>query len=76
MKSMSRFPTFRRRFDYLVKTLSDDLAEKQGAQSTSMSRSKSAFARMISLNSFRGKRTNGSDEESTSVHVARDLEIL
>ncbi|KAK4272144.1 hypothetical protein QN277_020735 [Acacia crassicarpa] len=71
MKSMSRFPTFRRRFDYLVKKLSDDLAEKQGTHS--ISRSKSAFGRMVSLNSFKGKRSNGSDQEE-SVHVERDVE--
>ncbi|XP_028778555.1 uncharacterized membrane protein At3g27390 [Neltuma alba] len=71
MKSMSRFPTFRRRFDYLVNKLSDDLAEKHGAHP--MARSKSAFGRMISLNSFKGRKTNGSDQES--VRVERDVEI-
>ncbi|KAF7801569.1 putative membrane protein [Senna tora] len=71
-KSMSRFPTFKRRFDYLVKSLSDDLAEKHGAQT--LSRSKSAFARMISLNSFKAKRTNNGSSLQGSEHV-RDLEI-
>lgn len=68
---MSRFPTFKRRFDYLVKKLSEDLAEKHGAQS--IARSKSAFARMISFNSFKGKKTNGSDQDSE--RGVRDLEI-
>lgn len=67
---MTRFPTFKRRFDDLVRTLSDDHAEKHGAPA--MSRSKSAFGRLISLKSFRGTRTNGSVQGSQ--HVARDEE--
>ncbi|XP_061341859.1 uncharacterized membrane protein At3g27390 isoform X1 [Gastrolobium bilobum] len=70
-KSMTRFPTFKRRFDDLVKTLSDNLAEKHGT--STMTRSKSAFARLISLKSFKGTRTNGSGQGSE--HVVRDLEI-
>ncbi|RDX62327.1 putative membrane protein, partial [Mucuna pruriens] len=70
MKSMSRFPTFKRRFDDLVKSLSDDLTEKHGGPV--MTRSKSAFARLVSLKSFKGTRTNGSGQGSQ--HVVRDVE--
>jgi len=65
-KSMSRFPTFMRRFDDLVKSLSDD--QKLGRPI--MTRSKSAFARLVSLKSFKGTR-NGSAHGS---NVVRDIE--
>lgn len=69
---MTRFPTFKRRFDDLVKTLSDDHTEKHGA--ATMNRSKSAFARLISLKSFKGgSRTNGSGQGSEHI-VRRDEE--
>ncbi|XP_027345536.1 uncharacterized membrane protein At3g27390-like [Abrus precatorius] len=61
-KSMSRFPTFKRRFDDLVKSLSYDLAEKSGVPT--MTRSKSAFARLVTLKSFKGTGTNGSSQGS------------
>ncbi|CAK8541211.1 unnamed protein product [Lathyrus sativus] len=72
-KSMSRFPTFKRRFDDLVKTLSDDHAEKHGPPSTpTINRSKSAFGRLISFKSVRGARTYGSGHGSE--HIVRDEE--
>ncbi|KAJ1412713.1 putative transmembrane protein [Sesbania bispinosa] len=70
-KFITRFPTYKRRFDVLVKTLSDELSEKHGA--STIIRSKSAFPRIISLKSFKGKRTNGSDDQEPE--YARDLEI-
>lgn len=70
---MSRFPTFKRRFDDLVKTLSDDHAEKHGPPPTpTMNRSKSAFGRLISFKSVRGARTYGSGQGSE--HIVRDEE--
>ncbi|CAL0332985.1 unnamed protein product [Lupinus luteus] len=69
--SMTRFPTYKRRFDHIVKSLSDELFEKHGAQT--MTRSKSAFARLISLTSFRGTRANGSGQGLE--HFGRDLQI-
>ena len=62
---ITRLPTYKRRFDDLVKTLSDELADKHG--DSRIARSKSAFARIISIKSF--KRTNGPDQESEN---ARD----
>ncbi|XLS98815.1 hypothetical protein HN51_041550 [Arachis hypogaea] len=53
-KSMTRFPTYKRRFDDLhgVKT---------------MTRSKSGFARMVSFKSLKGPRNNGSNQGSEDV---------
>ncbi|KAL2320216.1 hypothetical protein Fmac_029185 [Flemingia macrophylla] len=68
-KSMTRFPTFKRRFDNLVKSLSDDLTQMHGPI---MTRSKSAFARLVTFKSFKGTKTNGSGRGSQ--HVVRDLE--
>ncbi|KAL1291884.1 hypothetical protein HN51_060379 [Arachis hypogaea] len=71
-KYMTRLPTFKRRFDDLVKTLSHELAERHGgASSTTITRSKSAFPRIMSMKSSKGKRTNGLDEASEH---ARDLD--
>lgn len=67
---MTRFPTYKRRFDYVVKQLSDELAEKHGAQT--MTRSKSAFGRMISFKSFKGTRNNGSGQGSEHVRDVED----
>lgn len=71
-RSMSRFPTFKRRFDELVKTLYDDHVEKHGSSSPTMNRSQSAFGRLISFKSVRGARTNGSGQGSE--HIVRDEE--
>ncbi|GLT43419.1 hypothetical protein SLA2020_173690 [Shorea laevis] len=81
-KSISRYPTFQRHFEDLVRTLSDNLAKKNDENRSSngtqtMQRSKSAFVRMFSQRSFKGKtnNNNGSDQESQSVR-ARDVEIV
>ncbi|CAJ2669697.1 unnamed protein product [Trifolium pratense] len=71
-KSMTRFPTFKRRFDDLVKTLYEDHAEKHGPPQPTMNRSKSAFGRLISLKSVRGAITYGSSQGSQ--HIVRDEE--
>ncbi|PON95235.1 Transmembrane protein [Trema orientale] len=72
-KSISRYPTFRRRFENLVKSISSELDKKNGTRLT-IQRSKSAFARMFSQKSFKIKTSNhGSDQESQA--VARDVEI-
>ncbi|XP_022774322.1 uncharacterized membrane protein At3g27390-like isoform X2 [Durio zibethinus] len=73
-KSASRYPTFRRYFEKLVKTLSEDLSKKNGPQP--VQRSKSAFIRIFSDKSFkRNTSHNMSDQEPQSV-IARDIEIL
>ncbi|KAL5793306.1 hypothetical protein ACOSP7_001900 [Xanthoceras sorbifolium] len=77
-KSVSRYPTFKRQFNDLVKTLLEDLAEKNGAKTmqraNTMQRSKSAFGRV--QRSFKRKPSNsGSDQESITV-TARDVDIV
>ncbi|MCE5166508.1 hypothetical protein HAX54_020993, partial [Datura stramonium] len=63
-KSISRFPTFRRRFDSSINIILEQLAKKNGGSRKSedlaplsLSRSKSMFARMFGQKSFRN-RTN------------------
>lgn len=80
MISASRLPTFRRRFDALVRRLSEDLAEKNGGTdsvsgSKTILRSKSAsIVRIFSQKSFKnGKSNQGSDLESQQ--IMRDVEI-
>lgn len=80
-KSISRYPTFRRRFDALIKVLLEDLAKKNvgnksngGSQSISTSRSKSAIVRIFSQKSFKVEKSNdGSVQESQ--HAPRDVDI-
>ncbi|XP_031405550.1 uncharacterized membrane protein At3g27390-like isoform X1 [Punica granatum] len=68
-KSISRYPTFRRRFDSLVEVLLEDLAKKNSvsrptSESQRLSKSRSIFRRVFSQRSFRGRATNpGCDQE-------------
>lgn len=78
-KSITRYPTFRRRFECLVKTLCEDLAKKNSGSSSpnngpkTIRRSQSVLVRMFS-GSFTNKTSyHGSDQESQL--VARDVEI-
>lgn len=74
-KSISRFPTAKRRFDDLVKSLSEELEKKMGgSQSGSGSRlpprSRSGIKRMFSQKSFgRTISIQGSDQEAQSVNA-------
>lgn len=80
-RSISRYPTFRRRFDTSMKIVLEELAKKDGESSMSsgpqtVPRSKSMFARMFSQKSFRTRTSkHGSDQEAGSV-VERDVEII
>ncbi|XP_057983517.1 uncharacterized membrane protein At3g27390 isoform X2 [Malania oleifera] len=77
--SISRYPTYRRRFEYLVKTLSEDLAKKNGDSKSSheqtIPRSRNGFARIFSQKSFKrkgsdtGSELTGSDQESRIVEI-------
>ncbi|KAE8734594.1 Detected protein of confused Function [Hibiscus syriacus] len=86
-KSVSRYPTFRRHFEKLVNSLSEDLSKKDsGGSGNSNSRSskgdhrpaqrsKSSIARLFSNNSFKGSTSyNMSDQESQAV-LGRDVQI-
>ncbi|KAL5581273.1 hypothetical protein UlMin_013715 [Ulmus minor] len=73
-KSISRYPTFRRRFESLVKSLSDDLAKRDGRPLT-IQRSKSVFVRMFSQKSFKNKAESNNGSFKSSQLVERDVEI-
>ncbi|XP_071916336.1 uncharacterized membrane protein At3g27390 isoform X2 [Coffea arabica] len=80
-RSISRYPTFRRRFDTSMKMVVEELAKKNGESSISsgpqtVPRSKSLFVRMFSQKSSRTRTSkHGSDLEAGSV-VERDVEII
>lgn len=78
-KSISRYPTFKRRVEALVKSISEELAKKSGdSWPRPMPRSKSAFGRFFSQKSLSitGKTSyhGGSDPESQLV-AERDIRI-
>ncbi|KAJ9152804.1 hypothetical protein P3X46_026325 [Hevea brasiliensis] len=77
-KSVSRYPTSRRHFQNLVKTLSEDLAKKNRDNKSSnatraFSRSRSAFA--VFQRSFKNRSSYNSSDQ-TSQAVERDMEIV
>lgn len=80
-RSISRYPTFRRRFDTSMKIVLEELAKRDGESSISsglqtVPRSQSMFARMFSEKSFRtGTGNHGSDQEPRSA-VERDVDII
>ncbi|XP_022934971.1 uncharacterized membrane protein At3g27390-like isoform X2 [Cucurbita moschata] len=79
-KSISRYPTFKRRSDNLVKKLSEELSKKNGffqstKESRSLSRSRSAFGRLFSQKSSNDKTSyRGSERESHPDET--DIEIV
>ncbi|XP_052196004.1 uncharacterized membrane protein At3g27390-like [Diospyros lotus] len=75
-KSISRYPTFRRRFEDSIKIISEELAKKNEASKSAperqvFTRSRSAFARMFSQRSFK----NRTDSNGPPVVTERELEI-
>ncbi|KAK4783118.1 hypothetical protein SAY86_007492 [Trapa natans] len=80
VRSASRFPTFKRRYDALVRILSEELAKKKGGTDSAngckpLPRSKSALiVRIFSQKSFKKEKSNdGSGVESQQ--IMRDVEI-
>ncbi|XP_026404194.1 uncharacterized membrane protein At3g27390-like isoform X1 [Papaver somniferum] len=90
-KSISRYPTAKRRFDVLTKSLSEELARKNFTPSTnggrtprshslpsrsqSISRSKSSFIRIFSQKSFRNRTENSDLDREETRPVVKDIEI-
>lgn len=73
-KSISRYPTFRRRFESSMKIILEELAKKNGDSNAGpqrTARSKSMFVRMFSDKSF--KTRNGKNDQL--VDTDRDVEI-
>ncbi|XP_047308672.1 uncharacterized membrane protein At3g27390-like [Impatiens glandulifera] len=73
-KSISRYPTFRRRFDESVKSISEDLSKKREEGLQIVPRSRSVFIRMFSQKRPKYKTGDGStlDQDSESVTGRRD----
>ncbi|RAL46907.1 hypothetical protein DM860_005186 [Cuscuta australis] len=76
-KSISRYPTYRRRFDSSMKAILNELAAKKdgdsrtcGAEASSIPRSRSMFARIFSQKSLDGSK-NGSDPEAQTVSLGK-----
>lgn len=75
-KSISRYPTYRRRFDSSMKAILNELAAKKdgesrtggAAEGSSIPRSRSMFARIFSQKSLEGSK-NGSDPEAQTVSL-------
>ncbi|XP_051143950.1 uncharacterized membrane protein At3g27390-like [Andrographis paniculata] len=65
-KSISRYPTFRRRSDSINKNILEELSRKNGG--SSVMRSKSMLDRLFSQQSFKGRRDDRDN-------VERDVEI-
>lgn len=77
-KSISRYPTFKRRFESSIKIILEELAKKNGDSRKSEDagpqrtpRSKSMFVRMFSEKSFKTRN----DQEAQLVDSDRDVEI-
>lgn len=78
-KSISRYPTFRRRFEAFLKSVLENLTRKNGeSQSTNGARSgpkrKGSLVRFLSERSFK-KRNDGSSDSESCKPVERDVEI-
>ncbi|XP_055805299.1 uncharacterized membrane protein At3g27390 [Solanum dulcamara] len=80
-KSISRYPTFKRRFESSIKIILEELAKKNGDSRKSEDagpqrtpRSKSMFVRMFSEKSFK-TRNGKNDQEAQLVDSDRDVEI-
>ncbi|KAF8390560.1 hypothetical protein HHK36_025087 [Tetracentron sinense] len=73
-QSILRFPTVRRRFEELVKVLSEELAKKNGGSQSTSTRSRSRLGRIFSQKSFKSKTSN--QEPETQLVAEKDLEIV
>ncbi|KAK1432718.1 hypothetical protein QVD17_09616 [Tagetes erecta] len=74
-KSISRYPTYRRRFENIMKAISEELDKKDGSYRgpQTVPRSKSTFGRIFSSQkSFRTKTSN----RGVRQEEARDVEIV
>lgn len=81
-KSISRYPTFRRRFDSSMKNILEELAKKNGGSGKSsssgpqtVSRSRSLFDRIFSQKSFKGRTDDNGSAQEIQMASERDIEI-
>ncbi|KAA8530155.1 hypothetical protein F0562_004864 [Nyssa sinensis] len=80
-KSISRYPTFKRRWEDCIKSISEDLAKKNhGSDSFNVTppipRSKSAFARIVNQKSFKSTRSSHRSDQGSQPVIERDVEIV
>ncbi|KAL6507285.1 hypothetical protein OROGR_023480 [Orobanche gracilis] len=79
-KSISRYPTFRRRFDSSIKNILEELAKKNGGSRKSgpqtVPRSRSALDRFFSQKSFKGiTNDSGGADQEIRIAIGSDSEI-
>ncbi|GAA0151826.1 hypothetical protein LIER_37363 [Lithospermum erythrorhizon] len=75
-KSISRYPTFRRRFDDSMKIILEELANKSGDSSGSRTVAKSStVGSMFSRKSFKNRTNTEFDQEAQQPVVGRDVQI-
>ncbi|RWR72118.1 hypothetical protein CKAN_00031900 [Cinnamomum micranthum f. kanehirae] len=72
-KTISRFPTIKRRTDDFISYLSEQLEKKSESQSTS--RSRSGLRRIFSQKSFLGRTSSHGSDQETQLVIQNGLEI-
>lgn len=80
-KSISRYPTFKRRLDDKIKIISEDLAKKNGNDKPATgqqlyTRSRSAFVRMFSQKSLKTKTDSNVPNQGSQHGLERDVDIV
>ncbi|XP_074274977.1 putative membrane protein At3g27390 [Silene latifolia] len=83
--SITRFPTFRRRFENLTKSILENLAKKNGGShqgndrngsgSGSVSKSRNGIVRFLSERSFKRTQSDFDSESLSHIPIEKDLEI-
>ncbi|KAL0431606.1 UNVERIFIED_CONTAM: putative membrane protein [Sesamum radiatum] len=80
-KSISRYPTFKRRFDSSMKNILDELAKEDGGSGKSSSngpqtvpKSRSMLERLFSQKSLRGRTSDHGYDADTQTPFERDIE--
>ncbi|KAK9119935.1 hypothetical protein Scep_018028 [Stephania cephalantha] len=73
-RSISRYPTFKRRFDALIRSLSEELAKKNsGSQSNNgskaVSKSRSMLIRLLSERSFKSRTSNQNNSNRGEIEI-------
>lgn len=81
-KSISRYPTYRRRFDTSMKGILEELARKSEGSGKSGSRSppplqksKSMFGKIFSQKSFKGRPNDNGSSHGNLASFEKDIEI-
>ncbi|XP_076910748.1 putative membrane protein At3g27390 [Bidens hawaiensis] len=79
-KSISRYPTYRRKFENIMKVISEELDKRDGGSyrgPQTVPRSKSTFGRLFSVQrSFKFKSSTGDNHNGGWQEDARDVDIV